>query len=225
MDEVQMKALLDKIGIVVDSKLSEYDKKAKEEAEAARKAEEEAKKKKAEDDDAVKAAEKKVKEQKDAKNAEELEKMRFMNAFKFASTVKDFLKDNKNFLPENLEAIINILEAKTYGSDIEKETELKRAIIEQYVKEQKNLDLLPDHLRSKAEKYAGFTTKEKMDSAADYYDIVETGIHTAKNIKKVEAVEKAGGLGDGEKTAVQDYEEKMLEYSKEAVDGSKNDGK
>ena len=51
----------------------------------------------------------------------------------------------------------------------------------------------------------------------NFYDIVETGIHTAKNIKKAEAIEKSGGLPGKEKDAIQEYEDKMLQFSKDAV--------
>lgn len=217
MNEEQMKQLIASLSKTIDDKLAAAEEKRKKDAEEADKKAKEDAKKKAEEDDALKAAEKKVLETKTAKNAEELEKERMMNAFKFNSTLKEFIKNNKDFLPDNLEDILNILEAKTYQTDVEKAQELKRAIVEQYIKKQENMDMLPDSLKSKAEKFASFTTKQKLESAPDFYDIVETGIHTAKNIKKVEAIEKSGGLGSGEKTAIQDYEEKMVEFSKEAV--------
>lgn len=217
MTEEQMKQLLATLTKAIDDKFSAAEEKRKKDAEEAEKKAKEDAKKKAEEDDALKAAEKKVLEAKAAKTNEDLEKERMMNAFKFNSTMKEFLKNNKDFLPENMEDILNILEAKNYSSDVEKSQELKRAIVEQYIKNQANLDMLPDGLKSKAEKFAGFTTKEKLERAPDFYDIVETGIHTAKNIKKAEAIEKSGGMGSGGKTAIQDYEEKMLEFSKDAV--------
>ena len=222
MNEEQMKNLMSQfatqMGAIVNNAISEYDKKRKgEEAEAKKKAEEEAKKKK-EEDDALKKAEDEVRKKKEAKTAEELEKERFLEAFKWNSTIGDFLKENKEYLPENLEDIINILQAKTYANDLEKAQELKRAVVEQYIKTQSNLDILPESLKAKAEKYAGFTTKEKLERAPDFYDIVETGIHTAKNIKKAEAVEKSGGMDPDKKTAVDDYESKMLEFSKSSFE-------
>lgn len=233
MNEQQLQALLDKFA---DRLLGDMDKrmdarfKERDDA-AAKKAEEEAKKreeeekKKALEADKLKAAEEKVKADKLAKTTEEQEKQRMMDAFKFNSLLKDFLKDNKDFLPDTLEDIINILEAKTYANDIEKAQELKRAVIEQYIKNQANIDLLPDSLKSKAEKYAGLTTKEKLEQAPNFYDIVETGIHTAKNVKKAEAIGKGGGLNDGdEKTATKEYEEKMLQFSKDAINGTSDKG-
>ena len=72
---------------------------------------------------------------------------------------------------------------------------------------------------------AEFTTQEKLNRASEFYDIVETGIHTAKNIKKVEAMDKANGNpGDGSKTATQEYEDKMLQFSKEALTPSSTNG-
>lgn len=233
MNEQQMQALLDKFA---DRMLGEMDKrmdarfKERDDA-AAKKAEEDAKKREEEEKkksleaDKLKAAEEKVKADKLAKTTEEQEKQRMMDAFKFNSLLGDFLKDNKDYLPENLADIINILQAKTYGSDVEKAQELKRAVIEQYIKNQANIDLLPDTLKAKAEKYAGFTTKEKLEQAPNFYDIVETGIHTAKNVKKAEAIQKGGGLNDGdEKTATKEYEEKMLQFSKDAINGSSDKG-
>ena len=232
MDESKLQGILDKFA---DRLLGDMDKrmdarfKERDEA-AAKKAEEEAKKreeeekKKALEADKLKAAEEKVKADKMAKNSEEQEKQRMMDAFKFNSLLPDFLKDNKDFLPENLEDILNILQAKTYGSDVEKAQELKRAVIEQYIKNQANIDLLPDTLKAKAEKYAGLTTKEKLEQAPNFYDIVETGIHTAKNVKKAEAIEKGGGMKTDEKSATKEYEEKMLQFSKDAIAGSSDKG-
>lgn len=232
MDEAKLQGILDKFA---DRLLGDMDKrmdarfKERDEADA-KKAEEEAKKreeeekKKALEADKLKAAEEKVKADKLAKNSEEQEKQRMMDAFKFNSLLPDFLKDNKDFLPENLEDILNILQAKTYGSDVEKAQELKRAVIEQYIKNQANIDLLPDTLKAKAEKYSGLTTKEKLEQAPNFYDIVETGIHTAKNVKKAEAIEKGGGMKNDEKSATKEYEEKMLQFSKDAIAGSSDKG-
>lgn len=206
MDKVQLEELLKSFGEMIDKKLSAYDEN--------RKAEE--KKQENKENDLLKQAEDEVKQRNTAKKAEDLEKERTLEAFKWNATIKDFLKSNKEYLPENLEDIINVLEAKSYASDVEKAQELKRAVVEQYIKNQDNLNNLPDSLKAKAEKYAGFTTKEKLDRALDYYDIVETGIHTAKNIKKAEAIEK-GGSESSEKSAVEEYEEKMLNFSKETL--------
>lgn len=205
----------------IASEFAKRDEAAKKAAEEAKKkAEEEAAKKK-EEEDALAAAEKKVKERNQAKTQEELEKERMLNAFKFNSTLNDWLKTNKEFLPGNTEDIINILMAKQYNGDVDKAQELKRAIVEQYIKEQKNLDVLPEYLKAKAEKYAGLSTKEKLEQAENFYDIVETGINTAKNIAKVAAIEKGSGMS-GDKSAIEEYEEKMLEFSKSAVQESGN---
>lgn len=205
----------------IASEFAKRDEAAKKAAEEAKKkAEEEAAKKK-EEEDALAAAEKKVKERNQAKTQEELEKERMLNAFKFNSTLNDWLKTNKEFLPGNTEDIINILMAKQYNGDVDKAQELKRAIVEQYIKEQKNLDVLPEYLKAKAEKYAGLSTKEKLEQAENFYDIVETGINTAKNIAKVAAIEKGSGMS-ADKSAIEEYEEKMLEFSKSAVQESGN---
>lgn len=229
MNEEQMKQMMAQfvaqMGTIVNKAISDYDEKRKKEDEEARKkAEEEAKKKK-DEDDALKKAEEEVRRKKEAKTAEELEKERYLDAFKYNSTVQDFLKDNAEYLPESLADIINILQAKTYANDVEKSQELKRAVVEQYIKIQENLDMLPESLKAKAEKYAGFTTKEKLERAPEFYDIVETGIHTAKNIKKAEAIEKSGGLPTKEKDAIQEYEDKMLQFSKDAIAQGAGDGK
>lgn len=219
MNEEQMNAFLAKIGGLIDNKLADYDAKLKaeaKEAEAARKKAEADAKKKADEDDALKKAEDEVLKKRAAKTAEELEKEKYLEAFKWNSTIGDFLKANAEYLPENLADIINVLQAKTYSNDVEKAQELKRAVVEQYIKNQANLDILPDSLKAKAEKFAGFTTKEKLERAPDFYDIVETGIHTAKNIKKAEAVEKGDGTANGN-DAIKEYENKMLEFSKAAV--------
>lgn len=212
-----MKQLMDMINKAIDAKFKTHDEELAKKAEEERKKREEEAKKKNEGDDALKDAEEKVKQRKAAQNAEELEKERMLNAFKFNATVNDFIKDNEGYLPDNLGDILNILSAKTYASDVEKAQELKRAIVEQYIKSQDNINLLPDSLKAKAEKYAGFTTKEKLERAPEFYDIVETGIHTAKNIKKAEAIEKSSGFGDAD-DAVKEYENKMIEFSQ----GTKN---
>jgi len=226
MNEEQMKQLLDMFDKRLDEKLSARDEAAKKAAEEAAKKAEEEKKKQELENDKLKAAEEKVKKEKEAKAAADAEKKIYLEAFKYNSTLKQFVEDNKDFLPENLGAIIDALQTKQYTGDVEKANELKRAVIEQYIKKQENLDNLPDSLKAKAEAFAEFTTQEKLNRAAEFYDIVETGIHTAKNIKKVEAMEKGGGNpGDGSKTANQEYEEKMLQFSKEALaPGSTNNG-
>lgn len=223
MNEEQMKNLLESISSLIEKRISAYDEKRKEE-DTKRKSEEESKKK-SDEVDSLKQAEEEVKKRHAAKNAEDLEKERFLEAFKWNSTIKDYLKDNKEYLPENLEDIINILSAKTYANDIEKAQELKRAVVEQYIKSQENLDILPDSLKAKAEKYAGFTTKEKLDRALDYYDIVETGIHTAKNIKKAEAIEKSGGIPSAERDVIKEYEDKMLKFSQDTIADTNNGSK
>lgn len=226
MNEEQMKQLLDMFDKRLDEKLKARDEEAAKKAEEARKKAEEEEKKKALENDKLKAAEEKVRKEKEAKAAADKEKQIYLEAFKYNSTLKQFIEENKDFLPENLGAIIDALQTKQYTGDVEKANELKRAVIEQYIKTQANLDNLPDSLKAKAEAFAEFTTQEKLNRASEFYDIVETGIHTAKNIKKVEAMDKANGNpGDGSKTATQEYEDKMLQFSKEALaPGSTNGG-
>lgn len=220
MEKIQLEELLKSIGEMMDKKLSAYDSKRKEEEEEAKKKADEDAKKKAIESDSLKSAEEEVRKRKAEKNQADMEKERFLEAVKWNAGLKEFLANNAEYLPENLADIINVLEAKTYTDDVEKAQELKRAVVEQYIKHQENIEILPDSLKAKAEKYAGFTTKEKLETAPEYYDIVETGIHTAKNIKKAEAIEKGGNFGIGEKSAAQEYEEKMLNFSKETINNN-----
>ena len=216
-----MKQFLDKISNMIDSKLDAREaERKKAEEEAKKKAEEGAKKK--EEEDNLKKAQEEIQKRNMAKTKEELEKEQMLNAYKFASTIKEFIDTNRKYLPDNTEDLINILQGKTYASDVEKAQELKRAIVEQYIKEQKNLDMLPEHLKTKAEKYAGLSTKEKLEQADNFYDIVETGIHTEKNIKKFEEMQK-GGSGSQSGNAVSDYESKMLKFSQELLGDNKGD--
>lgn len=220
MEKTQLEELLKGISDMMDKKLSAYDAKRKEEEETEKKKAEEEAKKKAIESDALKSAEEEVKKRKAEKTQADMEKERFLEAVKWNAGLNDFLTNNAEYLPENLADIIKVLEAKTYTDDVEKAQELKRAVVEQYIKHQENIDILPESLKSKAEKYAGFTTKEKLETAPDYYDIVETGIHTAKNIKKAEAIEKGGSGNSGGKSATQEYEEKMLKFSQDTINNN-----
>lgn len=226
MNEEMMNKILEAFDKKLDEKLKAHDEEAKKAAEEAAKKAEEEKRKKELENDKLKDAEDKVKKEKEAKEAADAEKKVYLEAFKYNSTLKQFIDDNKDFLPENLGAIIDALQVKQYTGDVEKANELKRAVIEQYIKKQENIDNLPDSLKAKAEAFAEFTTQEKLNKAGDFYDIVETGIHTAKNIKKFEAMEKGGGNPDGDaKSAAQEYEDKMLQFSKEALNtSSSNNG-
>lgn len=211
----ELKKMLETLTAGLTTLSARMDAKEKADEQAKKDAEEAAKKKKEEEEsDAFKAAQKKVEEQKKQSAGIDAEKAKFLNAVKFNANMKEFLESNKEYLPDTLPDVIKVLTGRTYDSDVDKAQEMMRAVVESYVAQQANIDLLPESFKTKAEKYAGLTTKEKLAQADSFYDIVETGLHTAKNIKKFEQLQKGGKL-DGQGEAGQEYENKLIAYSKE----------
>lgn len=132
---------------------------------------------------------KREREEKDKLNASQGEVER---AVKFNLTIDQFAKDNKDFLPEDVGGILTQAAKEKYGSEFEKASALKTAIMKTYFSLQANLDSLTPSQKKSVDNWLALTPKGREEKSADMYDnVFEPCIDTVRRVKKAEEVSRA----------------------------------
>ncbi len=169
-------------------------------------------------DDDLSDKARKDREQKElkAKESNELE-----SALKFNIGSKDWLKANQSLLPKDIDGIFASAEKETYGSAIEKASDIKANVIQQFFKVQTNVDLLTPSLKSALDDFLKLTKNGKQERAQAIYDSVfEPAFEMLKRIKKAEQLNQNGLKGENDSETA--YKERLLAGSKKHYLGEKN---
>ena len=154
---------------------------------------------------------------KKARKAEEDKKnetKRVESALKFNLGVEEFVKGNKDLLPNEISDILKAAEKETYDGAIDKANALRAAFVKSFFAVQANLETLTTSQKSKLEDYLKLTQKGREDKAKEMYeDVFEPALETLKKIKKAEDLGKArSGFATG--TKVEDeYKERLIKNS------------
>lgn len=128
----------------------------------------------------------------DRKRAAELQDTEF--ATKFEIGFEAFKKDNKEFLPEQLDYILSTVEAAKLENKVQKVKETKSAIMEVFFKQEKNLNILNETQKAKAKAFIDLTRDAKRESANQYWEVLEIAIDNLRNEAKYEAARKSSGI-------------------------------
>lgn len=140
-------------------------------------------------------------------------------ALRFNMDAPNFLKNNANLLPKDINDIFVTAEKENYGSAKEKADAIKSAVVQSFFALQANIDLLTPGLKSQLEDYLKLTKTGKQEKATQIYDsIFEPAFDTLKRVKKAEALSKGHGTGGASDDA---YKSKMIALSKKHYLGEK----
>jgi len=167
-------------------------------------------KKEDEDDLQTKAKKEKDEQEKGAASAKSIE-----NAIKFNLGVSDFVKANKDILPNEVENILKVAEKENYDTAASKASAVKVGIIQSFFAVQANVDTLTAAQKIQLEDFQKLTKNGKEERASHVFEnIFEPAIEMLKKIKKAEEVGKARtGFSSGS-SVENDYKERLIKQAR-----------
>ena len=115
-------------------------------------------------------------------------------ATKFEIGLETFKKDNKEYLPDELEYILSTVEAAKIENKAVKVKEIKSAIMELFFKKEKNMEVLNNTQKAKAKAFLELTREAKRDSANQYWEVLELAIDGLKNKTRFDAAQRSSGI-------------------------------
>lgn len=162
--------------------------------------------KKEEDDLQAKAKKEKEESDKNTNNSKQIE-----GAIKFNLGVNDFVKNNKDILPSEVETILKVAEKENYDTATAKANAVKVGIVQSFFAIQSNLDTLTQAQKSQLEDFQKLTKNGKEDRASHVFEnIFEPAIEMLKKLKKAEEVGKArSGFSSGS-SVENDYKQRLM---------------
>lgn len=144
------------------------------------------------------------------------------SAVKFNLTVHNFIKDNKDLLPAEVEGIVNQADKENFDTGVAKSAAIKVGIIQAFFKVKENHDRLTASQRSAIDRYLNLTKNGKEEEVENIFEnVFEPALELTKAHKKAEEVSKARS---GQATSTDgeiDYKNRLMEHSKKALLGGK----
>lgn len=131
-------------------------------------------------------------------------------AIKFNLAADDYIKQNKEILPEEAQKIIEVVNAKKFSSEAEKAQEIKKTLIQSFIQFEENIKNLPGSIKAQVDLFNQLTEREKSRRAGDFWGIVEVGIECKKLARKAEILQNNGGYSSEGNNA---FEERFLKMS------------
>lgn len=142
-------------------------------------------------------------------------------ALKFNLGVADFVKNNKDILPTEVEDILKEAEKEKYDSAFEKASAVKAGMIKSFFSVQANLDLLTTSHKSQIDDYFKLTKNGREEKAAQIFEnIFEPALEMVKRVKKAEELGKTSS-GHGGSKQDNAYKEKLMNVSRKTHLGEK----
>jgi hypothetical protein len=131
-------------------------------------------------------------------------------AIKFNLAADDYIKQNKEILPEEAQKIIEVVNAKKFSSEAEKAQEIKKTLIQSFIQFEENIKNLPGSIKAQVDLFNQLTEREKSRRAGDFWGIVEVGVECKKLARKAEILQNNGGYSSEGNNA---FEERFLKMS------------
>lgn len=208
------------------AKMQEDLKKSQEEI-AALKKEKDDEKKKAQDEldrkkkesgegDDLLARAKKEKEEKEAaaKGDKSLE-----SALSFNLTVADFVKNNKDILPDDFAKVLELANKESYDTPKQKANAIRSGLIQSFFSVQSHQDLLTENQKKTLADFLKLTKTGKEEKSHEVYEnVFESAFEMLKHVKKAEDKAK---MKASEGTNSSSYKDKLMKGSTDKFFGKK----
>ena len=144
----------------------------------------------------------KIKADADAKkNAEE----RLKSAIAFNIGRDSFIESNKKFIPEGVATVFKAYASRNFGSEEEKADNYRKVILDEIFGDQKNIDVLPESMKSEIARYKELPESDKIKQSGKYFVVVDTFL----TIKKGMAQKEFNGNGENASSAYSDRFDKL----------------
>jgi hypothetical protein len=164
----------------------------------------------------------KARKEKEASEELTTKTKRMEGAIKFNMGIAEFVKTNKDILPEEIQQILKTAANEKYDTEVDRAAAVKAGIIQAFFSIAKNEEALTTNQREALKQYLSLTKKAKEEKAPDVYEnIFEPAIETLKKIRKAEELAKGSSGHTVGTNADQQYKDKLVKASRETYLGEK----
>ena len=129
------------------------------------------------------------------------------NAIAFNLSRDSFIESNKKFIPEGVATVFKAYASRNFGSEIEQADNYRKVILDEIFGDQKNIDVLPESMKSEIVRYKSLPESDKIKQSGKYFVVVDTFL----TIKKGMAQKEFNGNGGNTSSAYSDRFAKLSE--------------
>lgn len=129
------------------------------------------------------------------------------NAIAFNLSRDSFIESNKKFIPEGVATVFKAYASRNFGSEIEQADNYRKVILDEIFGDQKNIDVLPESMKSEIARYKSLPESDKIKQSGKYFVVVDTFLTIKKGMAQKE-FNNAGGSG-----ATSAYSERFAKLS------------
>lgn len=129
------------------------------------------------------------------------------NAIAFNLSRESFIESNKKFIPEGVATVFKAYASRNFGSEIEEADNYRKVILDEIFGDQKNIDVLPESMKSEIARYKSLPESDKIKQSGKYFVVVDTFL----TIKKGMAQKEFNGNGGNTSSAYSDRFAKLSE--------------
>lgn len=202
-------------------KMKADNKRLSDEAAARKKAEDEAaeKKRKEEEDEKGDLLAKAKKEKEDKENAAKGDK-NLESALAFNMSVNQFVKDNKDILPDDFSKVLELAEKESYDTPKQKANAIRSGLIQSFFSVKDHNEALTENQKKSLADFMKLTKNGKEEKSHEIYEnVFEPAFEMVKRLKKQEDKMK---VAKSEGTNSSSYKDKLMKGSQEKYFGKRN---
>lgn len=127
------------------------------------------------------------------------------SAIAFNLSCDGFIESNKKFIPEGVATVFKAYASRNFGSEEEKANNYRKVILDEVFGDQKNIDVLPESMKSEIARYKNLPESDKIKESGKYFVVVDTFL----TIKKGMAQKEFNGNGGNTTSAYSDRFSKL----------------
>lgn len=97
-----------------------------------------------------------------------------------------FMESNKKFIPEGVATVFKAYASRKFGSQEEKADNYRKVILDEIFADQKNIDVLPESMKSEISRYKDLPESDKINQSGKYFVLVDTFLTIKKGMAQKE---------------------------------------
>ena len=137
------------------------------------------------------------------------------SALRFNLSAPEFLKQNKDLLPADVENVMKVAEKENYDSAAERANAVRAGLVAAFFAQQSNLDLLTSGQKAQLEDFNKLTKKGREEKAQQIYEnIFEPALATLRKVKKAEELGKANAGFAKASDVESQYKERLMKMAR-----------
>lgn len=164
----------------------------------------------------------KARKEKEAADIKAAETKQIESSVAFNQGLQEFLKNNKDVLPSEIENVAKTVGSQVYETQHQKANAIRAAFVEGFFSVQDNLELLTEIQKEQFKDFLKLTVSAKQGKAEEVYqNLFEPAVGMQKKIRKAEELARAkAGFSSGSSTE-DEYVKRMGKISRKNYFGEK----